>query len=82
MSALTDLLLSARLATSTPMPGYTGDPDLITPGVVGFIAIFVVALATVLLLVDMNRRIRRTRYRAEIRELLDEERAAPDNPPA
>ena len=33
-----------------------------------FIAIFLVAAATVLLMLDLSRRVRRTRYRGEIRE--------------
>ena len=77
MNALTELVLRGSVAlttTPTPMPAYEGDPNLITPGVFGFIAIFLVALATVFLLLDMNRRIRRTKYRVEVRERLDEER--------
>jgi hypothetical protein len=68
--------LSAVAPSPTPFPDYTGDPNLITPGVIGFIAIFLVALVTVFLLIDMNRRIRRTRYREEVREKLAEEDAA------
>ncbi|MDO9590541.1 MAG: hypothetical protein Q7J04_05305 [Microcella sp.] len=49
------------------------DPNTVTPGVVGFIAIALVALASILLLVDMSRRIRRVRYRGEIRERLEAE---------
>lgn len=49
------------------------DPNSVTPGVVGFIAIFLIAAVTVLLLLDMTRRIRRTRYRGEVREKLDAE---------
>lgn len=59
--------------TPSPIPGYTGDPDLVTPGVFGFIAIAAIAVITVLLIVDMTRRIRRVRYRAEIREKLEAE---------
>jgi hypothetical protein len=50
-------------------------PDAqVTPGWIGFLAIFGVGLATVLLIVDMTRRIRRTRYRGEIREQIELER--------
>jgi hypothetical protein len=79
VSALHHLIVSAGVAfesTPVPVPAYTGDPNLITPGVIGFIAMALVALATVFLIVDMNRRIRRTRYRSEVRERLEEERAA------
>ena len=56
--------------TPEPVPGYTGDPNLISPGVLGFIMTFIVALATVFLIIDMTRRMRRVRYRAEVREKL------------
>lgn len=79
MSALHHLIVTAGVtleSTPVPVPAYTGDPNLITPGVIGFIAMALVAVATVFLLVDMTRRIRRTRYRSEVRELLEAERAA------
>jgi hypothetical protein len=53
-------------------PGF--DPDTVTPGVAGFVAIAFVAIVTIFLLVDMSRRIRRVRYRGEIRERLETER--------
>ena len=76
----TDFVTSAAAATPspTPFPDYTGDPNLITPGVWGFIAIFVVAVATVFLILDMTRRIRRSRYREEVRIKLEAEQAAAD----
>lgn len=73
---------------ATPTPTPTVDPDNVTPGVAGFIAIAVVAIAVVLLLVDMLRRIRRARYRSEVGEDLDAELEAlrdqtpPDEPGA
>ena len=69
---------AAAAPTPTPYPGYSGNPDLITPGVWGFIAILVVAIATIFLLIDMTRRIRRSRYREEVRLKLEEEQAAAD----
>jgi hypothetical protein len=62
----------------TPFPDYTGNPNLITPGVWGFIAILLVGVATIFLLIDMTRRIRRSRYREEVRIKLEEEQAAAD----
>ena len=62
-------------ATPSPIPDFTGDPNQVTPGVIGFVAIFLIAAATVLLLVDMTRRVRRVRYRAEVREQLEAEAA-------
>jgi hypothetical protein len=62
----------------TPFPDYTGNPNLITPGVWGFIAILAVAVATIFLLIDMTRRVRRSRYREEVRIKLEEEQVAAD----
>lgn len=59
------------------------DENAVTPGVIGFFAIFFVAAATILLVLDMVRRVRRTRYRSEISERLDAEAATTgDNPTA
>jgi hypothetical protein len=56
------------------------DPETVTPGPIGFLAIFFVAVAVILLGLDMVRRIRRTTYRAEIQERLKDEIAERDNP--
>lgn len=58
---------------ATPSPSMTVDPDAVTPGFVGFVAIAVIALVVVFLLIDMLRRIRRAGYRADINEQLDAE---------
>ena len=52
------------------------DPNLVTPGVVGFFATLFVAGMTVLLAFDLVRRIRRSRYREEVGIQLDAEVAA------
>lgn len=62
----TDVLLA--LASVSPSPGATElpatpNPALVTPGTAGFIAIFVVALALVVLVRDMTRRVRRIKVR-------------------
>lgn len=72
------MMLLAPDPTPTPFPDYTGDPNLITPGVWGFVIIFVIAVVTVLLIIDMTRRIRRSRYREEVRVKLEAEQAAAD----
>jgi hypothetical protein len=59
-------------ATPTPRPGF--DQDTVTPGVAGFLITFGVAAVALLLILDMTRRIRRTRYREEIRTKLEAER--------
>lgn len=61
------------LMTATPPPGgdlREGlDPDQVSPGLVGFIATLAVVLVTVLLILDMTRRVRRVRYRKEAEDL-------------
>ncbi|WP_166984245.1 hypothetical protein [Paramicrobacterium fandaimingii] len=68
---IAELLLRAATPSPTPTPGF--DPNAVTPGVIGFIAIFVVALLVVLLILDMVRRVRRVNYRAQVNEQLDAE---------
>jgi flagellar biosynthesis/type III secretory pathway M-ring protein FliF/YscJ len=51
------------------------DPNSVTPGVIGFVATFLVMAVVVLLVTDMVRRVRRTQYRAEVNERLDAEAA-------
>lgn len=77
--------LIAVIATApTPSPGGTPgiDPNLVTPGPWGFAVVAVLAVATVLLVWDMLRRVRRARYRLQVREDLDAEaRDADQEPP-
>lgn len=76
-----DALLRASVwLAATPSPAPSGAPadDSVTPGVLGFAVTFFIALAAVLLVLDMVRRIRRVRYRAEIAEKLDAEQAGAD----
>ena len=64
------LVALVALVDSTPM---IVDDNYNSPGTIGFIVTFVVAATAVLLFFDMNRRIRKTRYRQEIRQKLAEE---------
>ena len=74
-----DRILAVVMAvTPTPEPDF--NPDSVTPGWIGFTAMFIVVLATLVLMFDMVRRVRRTRYRGEIREQLETERQAADLP--
>ncbi len=66
-------------ATPTPPPDF--DPNSVTPTWVGFAITFLVAAAAVLLIMDMVRRVRRVRYRGEIREQLEAERGATGSGP-
>ena len=66
------------LPTATPVPTPVGefDPDTVTPGVIGFVLTFLVAVVVVFLVIDMSRRIRRINYRQQANERLDAEEAA------
>ncbi len=72
------ILSATATPTVTPSPSAaTVDPALVTPGPWGFAVMALIGLAVIALVWDMLRRIRRGRYRAEVREELDaEERAA------
>ncbi|MEY4398473.1 MAG: hypothetical protein RLZ53_1049 [Actinomycetota bacterium] len=54
------------------------DPNKLyySPGVIGFLAVFVMMVAATFLILDMVRRVRRVRYRQEIQEKLASEAAA------
>ena len=67
-------ILPAGLAT--PSPSMTVDPDVVTPGFIGFVAIALVAVVVVFLIIDMLRRIRRAGYRADVNEQMDAEAQA------
>jgi flagellar biosynthesis/type III secretory pathway M-ring protein FliF/YscJ len=49
------------------------DPNSVTPGIWGFVITFLLMVVVVLLVLDMVRRIRRTNYRAQVREQLEAE---------
>ncbi len=68
------VLSSVLTATPTPNPDF--DPTTVTPGVIGFITVLLFAVATMLLCIDVVRRIRRLTYRAQIKERLEAEIAA------
>jgi len=61
------------LAGVEPVPLPVIDDTYNSPGTIGFILTFSVGVVAVLLFFDMNRRIRRTKFRTEIRERLANE---------
>jgi hypothetical protein len=71
------------LKTITPLDPYLEVVDPLTdpnklyysPGVIGFVAVFLMMLAATFLIIDMVRRVRRVRYRSEIQEKLASEAA-------
>ncbi|HLP22901.1 MAG TPA: hypothetical protein VK139_02530 [Microbacteriaceae bacterium] len=68
-------MIWAMDATPSPTPTIV-DENLVTPGPWGFVATAFIALATIGLIYDAVRRMRRMRYRAEIAAKLDAEEAA------
>lgn len=69
-------MIEAILAAVTPTPTPTVDPNLVTPGPAGFVIVAVIVVLAAVLIWDMQRRIRRVRYREEVRAELDAEEAA------
>jgi hypothetical protein len=69
------MLIFMSTLSMTPTP--TADPatTFYSPGTVGFLFVAFMVLGAVLIVVDMVRRIRRVRYRAEIQEKLAAEAA-------
>ncbi len=70
--------LSQLIEAATPSPSASTDPahTFYSPGTTGFLAILGVTVAAVLLIFDMVRRVRRVRYREEIRQKLESEASA------
>jgi hypothetical protein len=66
-------LFFSLLAEVTLSPIPVPDDNYNSPGTIGFLVTFGVATLAVLLIFDMNRRVRRTRYRSEVREKLAQE---------
>jgi hypothetical protein len=77
-----DVGTHAVVAQPTPADDPGRPPDeLIGPGIAGFVAIFLLAVAVILLVRDMNRRVRRLRYReAARREAAGDDGSPPDTP--
>lgn len=73
---MNSVYIAIVMLASTPTPQPNFDENSVTPTWVGFAATFGVAAIVVLLCIDMVRRVRRVRYRGEIRERLEAERVA------
>ncbi len=72
-------MLTALATSPAPAPSPSLRPglnqDQVSPGLLGFLLTAFIVVLTALLIVDMVRRIRRVRYRAQVEE---EQAAAPD----
>ncbi|PFG32469.1 hypothetical protein [Sanguibacter antarcticus] len=71
-------VLHSETATPEPLPSSTQTPlreDLdevdVSPGLAGFLAIFVVAVATIFLVLSMTRKLRRVNHRANHDSVVD-----------
>ncbi|HSN37715.1 MAG TPA: hypothetical protein VLT34_15310, partial [Arthrobacter sp.] len=64
------LLVLATTPAPTPTPSLRPglSQDQVTPGLLGFLLTAFIVVLTALLIVDMVRRIRRVRYRAQVEE--------------
>ncbi|MCW1805723.1 hypothetical protein [Brachybacterium squillarum] len=58
--------ISRAVLLAAPSDGGDMTPSSITPGTPGFIAIFLVGIVILLLVVDMNRRVRRVQATAKV----------------
>lgn len=58
------LALAVAISAATPDPGTTHipPPDMVSPGFAGFLTIFLLAVATVLLIRSMVKHLRKVRY--------------------
>jgi flagellar biosynthesis/type III secretory pathway M-ring protein FliF/YscJ len=78
--------LLIALSQTPPSPEGTLRPglseDQITPGTWGFLLTAFVVVLTILLIVDMVRRLRRVRYRAQVEEAREAEREPEKAEPA
>lgn len=82
MSVLASAGVWLLSATSTPTPpAKAPDPNSVTPGVLGFLVVFVLAIITWLLMRNLTARLRRMRFREEQRLATEAEPPSTDVPP-
>jgi hypothetical protein len=67
--------MKSLLLAATPTPSADPAQTFYSPGTLGFIFTFAMAALAILLIFDMVRRMRRVRYRAEIKAKLAAEAA-------
>lgn len=73
------LALGELVAAPSPSDGEEFNSVTVSPGLPGFLAMFVLAVAVVLLAIDMTRRTRRVQARARVQErMAAEDRARED----
>ena len=67
------VIAAAAQAASVLATDEEFDPNTVTPGVWGFVLFLAIIVVTILLVLDMVRRIRRTNMRAQVRAQLEAE---------
>jgi hypothetical protein len=67
--------MRSLLFAAMPTPSADPSETFYSPGILGFVFTFALAGLAILLVFDMVRRMRRVRYRAEVREKLAAEAA-------
>ena len=67
------VLVTSTTTPSPSLPAKTPNPDSVTPGLLGFLVVFVLAVVVWLLMRNLTGRLRRMRFREEQR-LADEAR--------
>ncbi|MFK0074188.1 hypothetical protein [Arthrobacter woluwensis] len=74
------LVQLANDPSPSPLPGLKPGltQDMVTPGLLGFLATAFIVIIMAFLIVDMVRRIRRVRYRGEVAEAAEQEAAELD----
>jgi len=72
------LVQLANDPSPSPLPGLKPGltQDMVTPGLLGFLATAFIVIIMAFLIVDMVRRIRRVRYRGELAEAAEQGNAA------
>jgi flagellar biosynthesis/type III secretory pathway M-ring protein FliF/YscJ len=70
-------VIGLLLASGNQQPTY--DPNSVSPGIVGFLATFALVVVSILLFVNMARRVRRLQYREEQEERRREHELAHDH---
>lgn len=74
------LVQLANDPSPSPLPGLKPGltQDMVTPGLLGFLATAFIVIIMAFLIVDMVRRIRRVRYRGEVAEAAEQEAVEAD----
>ena len=81
MSVLANAGMWLLSATTPTPPVKAPDPNSVTPGVLGFLVVFVLAVITWLLMRNLTARLRRMRFREEQRLATEPESPPTDVPP-